>query len=312
MRRLAFLIAPFVLAACASEPDTDTDTDTEGVADTPAAGLIEVRDVGFSTPESVLHDPVDDVYLVSNIDGAPLDKDGSAFISRLSPDGEVLDLRWIDGASEGVELHAPKGMAILGDSLYVADIDCVRLFHRTSAEAAGSICFPEATFLNDIAIDPNNVLYVTDTGFQVGPDGFEPSGSAAIYRFAPNGRFAALAEGEGLGNPNGIAFGDRGGFVVTFGSGEIYQLGADGSRTPVLPGAEGRQLDGIVFTNAGGFLFSSWGDRAVHHVDSTGAVTRVLENVEAPADIGFDAVRNRVLVPLFMDNAVLIQELIGG
>lgn len=310
MRRLALLPLSLLLVACGSGSDAEAGDDAATqTAEISPEGRITVADVGFSTPESVLHDATDDVYLVSNIVGAPLAADDSAFISRVSPDGRVLDLRWIDAAGEDVELNAPKGMAILGDTLYVADIDCVRLFNRVTAAPAGSICFPEASFLNDIAIDQNNVLYVTDMGVDAN---FEPTGSDAIYRFAPNGRFAALAQGEGLGQPNGIAFGDRGGFVVTFGTGEIYQIGADGSRLPVLPGAEGRQLDGIEFTAAGGFLFSSWGDGAVHHVDSTGAVTRVVEGVEAPADIGYDAGRNRVLVPLFNDDAVLFQDLGGG
>lgn len=67
---------------------------------------------GFHTPEPVRHDPEQDVYFVSNIDGNPSAKDGSAFISRLSPDGEVKDLRWIDGSRPGVKLNAPNGIAL--------------------------------------------------------------------------------------------------------------------------------------------------------------------------------------------------------
>ena len=43
--------------------------------------VIEVTDVGFQTPESVLHDTTADVYLVSNINGAPAEKDDNGFIS---------------------------------------------------------------------------------------------------------------------------------------------------------------------------------------------------------------------------------------
>jgi hypothetical protein len=57
--------------------------------------MIRVADVGLSTPESVLHDAVADVYLVSNINGSPLGKDGNGFISRLAPDGSLLELKWI-------------------------------------------------------------------------------------------------------------------------------------------------------------------------------------------------------------------------
>ena len=82
-----------------------------------------VADVGLSTPESVLHDAGADVYLVSNINGSPLEKDGNGFISRLAPDGSVLALKWIDGEAQGITLNAPKGMAIQDGVLFVAAID---------------------------------------------------------------------------------------------------------------------------------------------------------------------------------------------
>ena len=49
-------------------------------------------------------------------------------------------------------------------------------------------------------------------------------------------------------------------------------------------------------------------DRAVHRVDAMGATSLLIENVESPADIGYDAQRNRVLVPLFTPNRVIIKE----
>lgn len=307
MRRLLLILTPLALTACGNADTDEGDLPEIGDEAAPSAARIEVT--GFSTPESVLHDAVDDVYLVSNINGEPLAEDGNGFISRVTPDGQVEALRWIDGEAEGVELNAPKGMAVLGDTLYVADIDCVRRFARTTGAPEGSICFQGATFLNDVAVDDNNVLHVTDTGMQAGDEGLEPSGSQAIHQFAPDGRTETLVQSEELGHPNGIAFGPRGGFVVTFGSGEIYVLDAGGQRTPVLPGSADRQLDGIVFTDDGGFVFTSWGDRAVHHVDANGAVRRLAEDIDAPADLGYDATRDRVMVPLFMDNTVIFVDL---
>lgn len=286
-------------SGCAGEGDPDAPGET-------SLDRITVSDVGFSTPESVLHDTLTDVYLVSNINGQPLDMDGNGFISTMSPEGQVMDLRWIDGATEGVELNAPKGMTILGDSLYVADIDCVRVFVRSTAEAAGSICFEGATFLNDLTVDDNDLLYVTDTGMQAGAEGLEPSGSAAIYQFRPDGGRTTIAEGEDLGNPNGIGFGSRGIFVATFGSGQIYQLTPEGTVNAVL---EDPQLDGIVFTPQGGFLYSSWGAQAVYHVTNMGQKVTIVEGVDAPADIGYDAQRQRVLIPLFNQDEVWIVDL---
>ena len=302
-RRFFLLLVASGTAACGGG-DAPPDQTAAPAAD--QSEVIEIADVGFATPESILHDTVADVYLVSNINGAPAGKDGDGFISRLSPEGQVEQLKWIDGAAENVTLHAPKGLVMKGDTLYVADIDCVRLFVRTTGAPAGETCFPGATFLNGLGIDGNGALYVTDSGLN--PD-FSPSGTDALWRFTPDGETSKVQQGDSLGRPNGVAFSGGDGFVVTFGSGEIYRFGPDYRRRTVLPGAEGRQLDGIVFTRDGGYLFSSWGDRAVHRVDAEGATSRLVEDVESPADIGYDARRNRVLVPLFTPNKVVIKQI---
>ena len=72
---------------------------------------------GFSHPESVDLDIPHQVFYVSNLGGAPLDKDGNGFISKVSRDGKLLQLKWIEG------LNAPKGMVMNGFTLYVSDID---------------------------------------------------------------------------------------------------------------------------------------------------------------------------------------------
>src|SRR2546426_7894859 len=77
----------------------------------PAATKLAVVE-GFLTPESVLHDPVQDIYFVSNINGSPTAKDNNGFISRVRPDGAVENLKFIEGGHSGVTLNAPKGLAI--------------------------------------------------------------------------------------------------------------------------------------------------------------------------------------------------------
>ena len=307
--------SPFLFAAVASTAALGCSGDgggEEAAPQTPAddPGRVVVADVGFSTPESVLHDTGADVYLVSNINGSPLEKDGNGFISRVAPDGTVTDLKWIDGEAEGVTLSAPKGMAIVGGTFFVTDIDCVRMFDQATGEPTGEICVEGATFLNDIAVGPNGELFVTDTGFETGEDGqLVPSSSAAIHRMAPDGRQAPIAQGEGLTGANGLAVGPRGLFMVSFATGQVFQVDVEnGELTPLTPEG-GRQLDGIEFTADGGFIFSSWGESAVYMVGSDGAQSVVVSDVPAPADIGYDAGRNRVLVPLFMDNAVWIVDL---
>ena len=63
---------------------------------------------GLKAPESALPDPSGEVLYVSNIDGSPVEKDGNGSISKVSPDGKMMEPSWATG------LDAPKGMAISG------------------------------------------------------------------------------------------------------------------------------------------------------------------------------------------------------
>lgn len=306
--RIAPLTITLVLAlsACAGGDARSGETAADSAA---APADIVVADAGLSTPESVLHDPASDLYLVSNINGSPLDADDNGFISRVSPDGALLELKWIDGASPAVELNAPKGMAVEGGTLFVADITCIRRFDAATAAPAGEICPPGATFLNDVAGGGDGTVWFTDSGYRMGAGGLEPSGTDAVYRYFPEcDSLVVVAKDPALGGPNGVAVGGQGALVVTFGTGEAYRIGADGQRTPVLPASQ-RQLDGVELLPDGGFLATSWGDQCVYRVGADGMLTKALEGVEAPADLGWDAGRRRLLVPLFNANRVVIHPL---
>jgi len=264
-------------------------------------------EVGLATPESVLHDPEADVYLVSNIDGSPVGKDGNGFIARFAPDGTPIALRWIDGATEGVELNAPKGMTLAGERLYVSDIDAVRVFDRRTGAPLGSIPVEGATFLNDTTTGPDGSVFVSDTGVTVGDSGFEPTGADAIYRVALGAAPERIASGPELGRPNGIVAVDDGIWVVTFGSGELYRVKGDGSRDGVRRLPTGG-LDGIVLLPDGEVLISSWEGEAVYRGPVEGAFEAVLTGIPSPADIGYDASRGRLLIPVFTENRALVYE----
>lgn len=269
-----------------------------------ASGRINVRGVGFRTPESVLYDAAADVYLVSNINGNPTAPDDNGFISRVAPTGRVLRLKWIDGARGNTALNAPKGMAIVGDTLYVADITMVRMFDRRTGRQKATIDVAGSTFLNDVAAGPNRSVYVTDSGLK--PD-FSPSGTDAVYRIDRRGRVTAVARGKDLKGPNGVTvLPDGRVFVVTFSqTGETYSVDKNGYLQGVKRMPKG-QLDGVVLTRSGALLISSWAASAVYRVDARENVTVAVSNVPSPADIGYDTKRSRVLIPVFMENRVLI------
>ena len=83
-----------------------------------------------------------------------------------------------------------------GDTLFVADIDAVRLFHRLTGAPLGARAIAGAGFLNDVAVGSDGSVYVTDSGLQAGPQRFAPSGSDAVYRFDASGTAVAVARPE--------------------------------------------------------------------------------------------------------------------
>lgn len=267
------------------------------------ASRVVVQDVGFLTPESMLHDTAADVYLVSNINGSPLAHDGNGFITRLSPAGKVAQLKWIDGAAAGTELNAPKGSAIASDKLYIADIDAVRVFARVSGKQQASINVPGATFVNDLCAGDDGDIYASDMGVTTD---FKPSGTDAIYRIDATGKVHVVVKQTSLGQPNGLAFDASTLRVVTFGGGEVFALTLDQGRFDVRRPAKGR-LDGVVFDDRGWLFVSSWEASGIYHGPPSGPFELAFGDLPSPADIGVDLSRKRLLIPLFNANKVVLQ-----
>lgn len=280
------------------------DTGAAVAPDAVPAAPMTVADVGLQTPESVLYDDRADMYLVSNINGEPLGRTGNGFITRLRPNGEVEQLKWIDGERDDVTLHAPKGMAFRGDTLFVADIDSVRAFHRSTGAALGAMGVAGASFLNDVAVGPDGV-YVTDTGVDAS---FAPTGTDAIHHFGAGGVATAVATGAQLARPNGIVVDGASIIMVPFGSNAITRVPLDGSAPSQIATLPGGQLDGLIRLDDGTLLVSSWEGSAVYRVSADGQVSTVVENVQSPADLGWDSRRQRLLIPLFMGNSIEIHE----
>jgi sugar lactone lactonase YvrE len=270
---------------------------------------IVVANAGFRTPESALYDAQADVYLVSNINGGEVAADGNGFISRVDPAGRVVDLKWIDGAKPEQALDAPKGMAFAEETLYVADIDSVRMFDRATGRASGKVTIAGATFLNDVDAAPDGTVYVTDSGLKAGRTDLEPSGTDAIYRIDKGAKRAVrLIQDKGLGNPNGLLADDEGVWVVSFGSGQIYRVSREG-RKEAGENLPTGQLDGIVRVSDGSFLVSSWeGSSILRGFPGAGFLANIT-GVASPADIGFDTKRKRLLIPLFMGDTLEIRTL---
>jgi hypothetical protein len=273
-----------------------------GGAPSPAPS-VDYKAVGLMTPESVVYDATDDDYLVSNINGTPFATDNNGFISQLAPDGKVKNLKFIEGGKNNAKLDAPKGMAIVGDVLYVADITTVRMFDRKTGAPKGEVKIPGSTFLNDVGAAPDGTVFVSDSGMK---GGFEGTGTDAVWSIDKAGKATKVAASKDLNRPNGVLpTGDKT-WVVSFGAAELYSLTPKGEKKDVTKLPKG-SLDGLVaIPGAGGdVLVSSWESSSIFRGKPGGEFKEIITGVKSPADIGYDTKRGRVLVPIFQGDEVM-------
>lgn len=259
---------------------------------------------GMSTPESVRYDPELDVFYVSNINGNPSVHDGNGFIAVVRADSVGAPARMlVEGGKNGAKLDAPKGIALAGDTLWVADIDHVRAFNRKTGAPIADIDLSgqHATFLNDVVIGGDGSVYVTDTGIRFDAQGaMTHPGTDRIFKIT--GRKVAALTADSLNSPNGIAWDAANSrFILGPFNGTAVQTWKEGDKAPATLATGPGQYDGVEVLGDGRVLVTSWTDSTVD-VIKDGVMTKVVTGVGAPADIGVDTKRNVVVVPRFSDN----------
>ncbi|MDB4877542.1 MAG: hypothetical protein JWM41_3988 [Gemmatimonadetes bacterium] len=309
MRRInVVVIAACAVAACAKQdtPKTDTATAAATPAAAPAAASKLGETGGMKTPESVRYDPDNDVYYVSNINGNPSQHDNNGFIAIVRADSTGAATKvLVEGGKNGVTLDAPKGLALVGDTLWVADINHVRAFNRkTGAKVADiDLSSQKATFLNDVAVGGDGAVYVTDTGIMFDAKGATTHpGVDQIFKIV--GRTATSLKPDSLNSPNGITWDKANGrFVLAPFSGTAVQTWKEGDKSTATLVTGPGTYDGVEVLADGRILVTSWADSAVH-VTQNGAMSRLVTGVNGPADIGVDTKRGVLAVPLFNDGKV--------
>ncbi len=247
---------------------------------------------GLESPNSFVGDPSGKDYFISNINGEPDARDNNGFITKLNAEGKVTDLKFIQGGVADVLLHAPKGMVVVGSILYIADLDQLKAFDKTSGKLIATVSFPTSS-LTDVAAAPGGMLYVSDQA------------ANSIYRIDPSAdhRIDLLIHDERLAGPAGIAIHPRTNHLiaVSLQKGKILDITPDGQLTEL----ESNGFFTGRFQNLSGVDFDQWGNMYVSDI-TKGKIWRmtrdhrfqvIAEYLPAPADISIDRVNNLILVP---------------
>jgi sugar lactone lactonase YvrE len=267
-------------------------------ASSAAAAPAEVwRVAGLSNPESVLFDPAGNVIYVSNVAGDATAKDGKGFISRLSTDGKVLDREWVTG------LDAPKGLAQVGDKLYVTDIDRLVAIDIKTGAVAQRYPAAGAKFLNDATADERGRVFVSDMV------------TNQIW-LLDGDQFAVWLEDAKLENPNGLKIDGDKLVVASWGAmkpdfstevpGHLLKVDLKDKKISDLgdPKPVGN-LDGLEPDGAGGWYLTDWVAGGLFHAEADGRAGQLLDLPSGSADIGIMPAGNLVLVPMMNEGDVV-------
>ncbi|MGH7624740.1 MAG: SMP-30/gluconolactonase/LRE family protein [Gemmatimonadaceae bacterium] len=253
---------------------------------------------GLASPEAVSFDPHHGAYLVSNANGPLGVKHDSGFISRITANGKLDSLHFIQGGRNGVVLNAPMGSRVRGDTLWVLDVDALRAFDTRSGKPLTMVDLAPlgAHFLNDLTFAPNGDIYITDTGVEVAPDGrTTKTVPGRIFRISRDGHASLVLRSQALAAPDGIGWDRRDSRLVLapFG-GMAVQSWHPGDAAPrdVAPGKG--KFDGVEVEPDGSVLITSWNDSSVATLNRDRLVRRIANLSMTPADVTMDVAHARV------------------
>jgi hypothetical protein len=239
-------------------------------------------DSTLKIPESVLHDAKNKILYVSNIDGEPWGNDNKGSVGKVDFNGKIVNAEWVKG------LHAPKGLALYKNTLYVADLTEIAVINIKDGYITKKITVPGAAGLNDITVDDKGTIYVSD------------SKNKKIYS-VKNETSAVLL--DNLKGPNGVLFHKN--ILYVLDAGGMYKMQPDKTLVKITDGMEGG-TDGIENVAGNDFLVSCWGG-VLWYVNADGSKEKLLDTQEQKinaADIGYDAAHKIIYVPTFFKKSV--------
>jgi hypothetical protein len=278
----------FIAVSCKNEQKANPVAAPTPTVVKPEVQLVWESTVGLKTPESVIYDDKNNQYFVSCINGVPpnkVDKDG--YIAKLDVQGKLVSEKWIKG------LNAPKGMAILGDSLFVSDISEVVLISISQSKIIKKYIVEGAIFLNDIDVDPKTgMVYISDTE----TNSIHILNQGVITDYIKNDSL--------LGNPNGLYINGNEIVGSSFGRGHVFTIDMAtkkiSTKVDTLPGGDGvEKIDG-------GYLVSNWNGE-VYFIGTDWKKQLLINTIDAKrnaADIEYVPSAGVVVVPEFFANKV--------
>ncbi|MCS3903297.1 glucose/arabinose dehydrogenase [Methylohalomonas lacus] len=239
---------------------------------------------GLAMPESAVAHPDGRVF-ISEI--GEFGKDGDGQISVIGSDGSKSTLAQF--------LDDPKGIDLWNDRLYVADND--KLLEINMDGDVKVFAKPEdfpgtPQFLNDVEVDGQGNIYVSDSGKDNGDN-------SGIYKVTQAGEVSEIIGSDaGIKRPNGLLMDGPGQLLVAdFGTGDLYRLDINSGKLTALNSGFGG-ADGLVRDSRGYLYVSDWNNGKVWQLTEPKATPQLIgDGYEAAADIGLATDGKHLLLP---------------
>lgn len=253
---------------------------------------------GLESPNSFVGDLQGKEYFISNINGEPEARDNNGFITKLDTEGKVTSLKFIQGGVADVLLHAPKGLALVGQTLYVADLDQLKGFDKTTGKLLVTVSFPTSSpqkqvSLTDVTLGPGGLLYASDQA------------ANTIYRIdsTANHRVNLLIHDDRLAGPAGLAVHPKTNHLiaVSWEKGNILEITPEGQLTELVSNgfftSRFQNLSGVDFDRWGNMYVSDFTKGKIWRMTRDNRFQVIAEYLPTPADISIDRAGNLILVP---------------
>jgi len=286
----SFILSVFVFWSCgSSNSDTakeEASHEEEAVKEVTASlEMVWETPAELTTNESAHYEKSDGMIYVANIEGGPSEKDGVGSISKLNTKGEIIERNWVSG------LNAPKGMTVMGDYLYVTDVDRLLEIELATGKINKSYTVEDAIFLNDADTDGQRI-YFTDM-------------KANKILYLENGEIKTFAENQP--NINGLRIGN-GNTLYGLDADGFKKYNSDGSFEIINDTVTGG--DGLIVLNEDTFIASKWGGEI--YLIQNGEAVKLLDTTAEEsntADIGYIPKDKLVIVPTFFKDKVVAYKL---
>ncbi len=256
------------------------------------SSIVWETEASLLTPESVIYDPENDIYYVSNYDYMYYTKGyPTGYISKVSSDGRILEKEWIRG------LFAPTGMCVVANRLYIVVRNGVVVVGTRKGNYITHYDIPDAVFLNDATADSLGRIYITDSsGDPAKPD---------IY-ILENKQVKSWFQSEAVSNANGIHEYRGKLFIGNNGEGLFQSINIKDKNIETICSLGPGTIDGIRPDTAGNWLVSHWEGR-VFRISRSGQIAEIFDTRQQgnnAADFEFSAQSGTLIIPTFLGNNV--------